>query len=78
VDNFKKRKNWMLILLRDRNEKIIIGDEVWITFLGAHGRKAKIGVSAPRELLVYREELYHHVKAKQARAGQRHEKANAR
>lgn len=68
----------MLILMRNANEKIFLGDDVWITFLGMQGRKAKIGVSAPKELLVYREELYCRIKAKHERAGHKHEQANAR
>jgi carbon storage regulator len=55
----------MLVLSREQNEKIIIGDDVWIIFLGMRGQKAKIGFLAPKELLIYREEIYYRIKAKQ-------------
>ncbi|MES2674369.1 MAG: carbon storage regulator CsrA [Pseudomonadota bacterium] len=48
----------MLILTRRIGETIMIGDDVNITFLGITGNQIRIGVKAPREVEVYREEIY--------------------
>ena len=47
----------MLVLSRKINETILIGDEVRVTLLGIDGDKIKIGVDAPRDIKVFREEL---------------------
>ena len=47
----------MLVLSRKLNETILIGDDIRVTFLGIAGDKIKIGVDAPREVKVFREEL---------------------
>jgi carbon storage regulator len=46
----------MLVLTRRNNERIIIGDIV-ITLLEAHGGKARIGIEAPKDVLIFREEV---------------------
>jgi len=48
----------MLILTRRIGETIRIGDEVSITVLDAKGGSTKIGISAPKEVAVHREEIY--------------------
>ena len=48
----------MLILTRRAEETICIGDEVRITVLGIKGNQVRIGVNAPREVPVHREEIY--------------------
>ena len=48
----------MLILSRRADESIVIGDDIEITILEIKGKSVKIGVNAPRELSVYRLELY--------------------
>lgn len=48
----------MLILTRRIGETIVIGGDVNITFLGMTGNQIRIGVKAPREVEVYREEIY--------------------
>ena len=47
----------MLILTRRTNETIIIGDDIEITILGVNGNKARIGISAPDDVKVFREEV---------------------
>lgn len=48
----------MLILTRRNGESIIIGDDVTITLLSVRGNQAKIGIEAPKDLSVHREEIY--------------------
>lgn len=48
----------MLILTRKTGEKLIIGDDVQLTVLGIKGNQVRIGVTAPKEVSVHREEVY--------------------
>jgi carbon storage regulator len=48
----------MLVLMRKSNESIIIGDNITVTVLGIEGDKVKIGISAPREIQILRQELF--------------------
>jgi carbon storage regulator len=48
----------MLILSRKTGEKVIIGDDVELTVLGIKGTQVRIGISAPKEVAVHREEVY--------------------
>jgi carbon storage regulator len=47
----------MLILTRRVNESLLIGDDVTVTVLGVKGNQVRIGVDAPRDVSVQREEL---------------------
>ena len=47
----------MLILTRRINESLIIGDKVTVTILGVKGNQVRIGVDAPRNVAVHRQEL---------------------
>ena len=49
----------MLILTRRINESLVIGDDVTVTILGVKGNQVRIGVDAPRDVSVHREELGH-------------------
>ncbi|MGB9586119.1 MAG: carbon storage regulator CsrA [Anaerolineales bacterium] len=48
----------MLILTRKANESLVIDDQIIITILGIEGERVKIGITAPREILVHRKELW--------------------
>ena len=60
----------MLILTRRVGETLMIGDEVTVTVLGVKGNQVRIGVNAPRDVAVHREEIYERIKREQAEAGQ--------
>ena len=52
----------MLILTRRVGETLMIGDEITVTVLGVKGNQVRIGVKAPRDVSVHREEIYDKIK----------------
>ncbi|MCU7796977.1 MAG: carbon storage regulator CsrA [Candidatus Thiodiazotropha sp. (ex Monitilora ramsayi)] len=56
----------MLILTRRVGETLMIGDEVTVTVLGVKGNQVRIGVNAPRDVTVHREEIYERIKREQS------------
>jgi carbon storage regulator len=58
----------MLILTRRVGETLMIGDEVTVTVLGVKGNQVRIGVSAPRDVSVHREEIYDRIKRENTEA----------
>jgi carbon storage regulator len=58
----KGEKN-MLILTRRVGESLIIGDDVVVNVLGVKGNQVRIGVDAPKDVSVHREEIYDRIQA---------------
>ena len=52
----------MLILTRRVSETLMIGDDVSVTVLGVKGNQVRIGVNAPKDVAVHREEIYDRIK----------------
>ncbi len=55
----------MLILTRRIGESVYIGDDVRLTVLGVRGTQVRIGINAPKEVPVHREEIYYRIKHEQ-------------
>lgn len=51
----------MLILTRRVGETLVIGDEVTVTVLGVRGNQVRLGVNAPKDVSVHREEIYQRI-----------------
>lgn len=48
----------MLVLTRQPGESVVIGDSVTVTVISVEGERVKLGITAPKEMNIYREELY--------------------
>jgi carbon storage regulator len=55
----------MLILTRRVGETLMIGDDVSVTVLGVKGNQVRIGINAPKDVAVHREEIYQRIKGEE-------------
>ncbi|WP_158770715.1 carbon storage regulator CsrA [Paraglaciecola sp. L1A13] len=67
----------MLILTRRVGETLMVGDEVTVTVLGVKGNQVRIGVNAPKEVSVHREEIYMRIQAEKNGQLADHEQATS-
>ena len=63
ADTFESKGKIMLILTRRVGESLIIGDDVVVNVLGVKGNQVRIGVDAPKDVSVHREEIYDRIQA---------------
>ena len=59
----------MLILTRRVGETVMIGNDVTVTVLGVKGNQVRIGVNAPKDVAVHREEIYERIKREEDQDG---------
>jgi carbon storage regulator len=66
---------FMLVLTRKSNQSIMIGDEIEITVLSIMGEKVRIGIQAPRDIPVFRKEVYLEIQAEREQSADKVEAA---
>jgi carbon storage regulator len=59
----------MLILTRRVGETVMIGNDITVTVLGVKGNQVRVGVNAPKEVAVHREEIYERIKREEQAPG---------
>ena len=60
----------MLILTRRVGETVMIGNDVTVTVLGVKGNQVRVGINAPKNVAVHREEIYERIKREQQGEGE--------
>jgi carbon storage regulator len=66
----------MLILTRRVGETVMIGSDVTVTVLGVKGNQVRVGVNAPRDVAVHREEIFERIKREEQAGQSEHPKGN--
>ena len=66
IDVVHKKELSMLVLTRNLGETICIGENIKLTVLGITNRQVRIGIDAPREVAVHREEIYNKIQTEKA------------
>ena len=61
----------MLVLTRKSNQSIMIGDEIEVSVLAIMGEKVRIGIQAPRDIPVFRKEVYLEIQQEQLASGEK-------
>ena len=64
----------MLVLSRQKNESIMIGDDIEITITDVRGDKVRLGITAPKNISVHRREVYETIQREKAEEAQNHRK----
>jgi carbon storage regulator len=67
-DADESKESWMLVLSRQRDETIMIGDEIEISVVDIRGDKVRLGITAPTRIAVHRKEVYESIKRENAEA----------
>jgi carbon storage regulator len=68
-ENKMAKETNMLVLSRQKDESIMIGDDVEITIVDVRGDKVRLGINAPREISVHRKEIYLAIQKEKLQAG---------
>jgi carbon storage regulator len=63
-----RKRGAMLVLTRKTNQSIMIGDDVEVSVLAVTGDKVRVGISAPRDIPVFRKEVYLSIQAESSQA----------
>jgi carbon storage regulator len=63
----------MLVLSRQKDESIIIGDDVEVTIVDVRGDKVRLGISAPKSITVHRKEVYEAIQREKAEKAEKKE-----
>lgn len=64
-----KKEGFLLILTRRMGESFVIGNEITVTVVALAGNQVRLGVSAPKDVKVFRQEIYERVQAEKALPG---------
>lgn len=60
----------MLILTRRVGETLVVGDDITVTVLGVKGNQVRLGVNAPKDVSVHREEIYQRIQQEKEQGNQ--------